>query len=224
MCPTPRQLSMWNDTRKARLDPSDRPDPPTKPTPPQLSDAALQKRLERQKRRDAQMAVLKQEAHDNGALTVWSELQEAPGAKETASYVFRIPATSEAFLWYEKKTYHTLRDARHAGLWTYPSNQEERAKCAVFADLWQKGYYMGNGLRFGGDWLVYPGACPMLVSGNYSSNHKATRSDTIPILWPLSIRLPTLPFNQWRSLRMDALALPRKNPISFAVGMNPQTK
>lgn len=216
---------MWNDTRKARLDASDRADTAAKATPPQLSDAALQKRLERQKRKDAQMAVLKhaQEARDNGALTAL-ELQEAPGAKETASYVFRIPATSEAFLWYEEKTYHTLQDARHAGLWTYPSNQEERAKCAVFADLWQKGYYMGNGLRFGGDWLVYPGTCPVSVSGNYSSNHKATRSVTIPILWPLCIRLPILQFDQWRSLRMDDLALRRRNPISFALGTNSQIR
>jgi len=84
-------------------------------------------------------------------------LREPSGAKETASYVFRVPATSEEFSWYKEKTYNTLQEARDAGLWTYPSNQEERAKCAVFADLWHKGYYMGNGLRFGGDWLVYPG-------------------------------------------------------------------
>lgn len=162
---------MWNDTRKARLDASDRADTATKATPPQLSDAALQKRLERQKRKDAQKAVLKhaQEARDTEALvTSESELREAPGAKETASYVFRVPATSEAFSWYEEKAYFTLQGARDAGLWNYPSNQEERAKCAVFADLWQKGYYMGNGLRFGGDWLVYPGMCPVSGSGNYS--------------------------------------------------------
>jgi hypothetical protein len=168
-----------------------------------------------------------QEARDTEALAApESELREArgAGAKETASYAFRIPATSEAFSWYEEKTYLTLQEARDAGVWTYPSNQEERAKCAVFADLWQKGYYMGNGLRFGGDWLVYPGTCPVSVSGNYSISHKATRSDTILILWPLSTRLPTLQFNQWRSLRMDALALRRRNPICFAVGTNPQTK
>lgn len=220
---------MWNDTRKARLDASDRADTATRATPPQFSDAALQKRLERQKRKDAQKAVLNhaQEARvrDTDALVASeAELREAPGAKETASYVFRVPATSEAFSWYEEKAYFTLQGARDAGLWNYPSNQEERAKCAVFADLWQKGYYMGNGLRFGGDWLVYPGTCPVSGSGNYSISHKATRSDTILISWPLFIRLPTLQFSQWRLLRMDALALRRRNPICCAVGTNPQTK
>jgi len=173
------------------------------------------------------MAVLKnaQEGQGLDALTApESELREASGAKEAGSYLFRIPATSEECSWYEGKTYHTLQQARDAGLWTYPSNQEERAKCAIFADLWQKGYYMGNGLRFGGDWLVYPGKYPVSVSGNYSSSHKATRSATILILWPPSIRLPTLQYNQWRLLRMVALALRRRNPICFAVGTNPQTK
>jgi len=27
----------------------------------------------------------------------------------------------------------------------------------VFEDLWRKGYFMGGGLRFGGDFLIYPG-------------------------------------------------------------------
>jgi hypothetical protein len=40
--PTPHQLSMWNDTRKARLDASDRVDTTTKPT--RLSSATLPSR------------------------------------------------------------------------------------------------------------------------------------------------------------------------------------
>jgi len=176
VCPTPHQLSTWNDTRKARLDASDRADRVTKATPPRLSDAALQKRLERQKRKEAQI-----ETWDSHALTApESDLREASGAKETASYGFRIPATSEVFPWYEEKTYHTLQAASDAGLWTYPSNQEERAKCAVFADLWKKGYYMGNGFRFGGDWLVYPGTCPVSVFGNYSSSPRRPAPVPLP--------------------------------------------
>lgn len=173
------------------------------------------------------MAVLSvaQEAQDGHALMAPdSELREGPGAKETASYVFRIPAKSEEFSWYQERIYYTLQEARDAGLWSYPSNQEERAKCAVFADLWRKGYYMGNGLRFGGDWLVYPGMCPVPASGNYSSSGKATRFATILTLSLPSIRLPTLQYNRWSSLHMDVLALQRKNPISYAVGTNPQTK
>ena len=27
----------------------------------------------------------------------------------------------------------------------------------VFCDLWRKGYHLTNGLKYGGDYLVYPG-------------------------------------------------------------------
>ena len=30
-------------------------------------------------------------------------------------------------------------------------------KYRVFCDLWRKGYYLTNGLKYGGDYLVYPG-------------------------------------------------------------------
>ena len=36
-----------------------------------------------------------------------------------------------------------------------PSLQELR--CRVFKDLWTKGYYLTAGLKYGGDYLVYPG-------------------------------------------------------------------
>ncbi|KAF8330772.1 tRNA intron endonuclease, partial [Cantharellus anzutake] len=68
-----------------------------------------------------------------------------------------IPTTSISFPWYNPRVYSSLADARIAGIWSYPSNVEERARCAVFRDLSEKGYYMGSGLKFGGDWLVYPG-------------------------------------------------------------------
>ena len=54
----------------------------------------------------------------------------------------------------------TLEAARQAGVWTYPTTSFEHAKCRVFQDLWEKGNYMGGGIKFGGDFLVYPGeAC-----------------------------------------------------------------
>lgn len=33
----------------------------------------------------------------------------------------------------------------------------ETLKCKVFKDLWDKGYYITAGEKFGGDFLVYPG-------------------------------------------------------------------
>lgn len=39
----------------------------------------------------------------------------------------------------------------------YPKNQEEERKMIVFEDLWKKGYFLSNGSKFGGNYLVYPG-------------------------------------------------------------------
>ena len=99
-----------------------------------------------------------------------------------AIYTISVPTTSDTLAWYDSNlassndgdddddddpndnperrscTYETLYAARVAHVWSYPSNAEERARCEVFRDLWEKGYYMGGGGKFGGDWLVYPGA------------------------------------------------------------------
>ncbi|MBW0512075.1 hypothetical protein O181_051790 [Austropuccinia psidii MF-1] len=53
--------------------------------------------------------------------------------------------------------YDNLKSAREAGLWTYPNNKAQKARCAVFSDLWRSGRFLGIGLKFGCDFLVYPG-------------------------------------------------------------------
>jgi len=100
-----------------------------------------------------------------------------PVPSSNVVYTVSVPTTSDAFAWYNygdddndaasgprrrdqhhQRTYETLDAARAAGVWSYPANADERARCEVFRDLWEKGYYMGGGIKFGGDWLVYPGA------------------------------------------------------------------
>ena len=79
----------------------------------------------------------------------------------SAVYTVTVPASSPAALpWYSPDaacTYTTIEAARAAGVWSYPRTPFERAKCAVYRDLWEKGHYMGGGIKFGGDFLVYPG-------------------------------------------------------------------
>jgi tRNA-splicing endonuclease subunit Sen34 len=84
---------------------------------------------------------------------------QAPRPPQTPTYTIVIPGTSTSFSWYtpEPHAYSTIQAAKDAGIWSYPSDLAERAKCAVFRDLWGKGHYMGGGLKFGGDFLVYPG-------------------------------------------------------------------
>lgn len=87
--------------------------------------------------------------------TTSSVLPWYPTSAKPSAFAAASPIT--ASLLQHQHEYETLEAARQAGLWTYPSTQEERARCAVFRDLHEKGYWMGGGLKFGGDWLVYPG-------------------------------------------------------------------
>ena len=41
--------------------------------------------------------------------------------------------------------------------WTYPESQTDRLHYRVFSDLWEKGYYLTSGGKFGGQYLAYPG-------------------------------------------------------------------
>ncbi|BFZ21343.1 hypothetical protein BsWGS_24382 [Bradybaena similaris] len=41
--------------------------------------------------------------------------------------------------------------------WTYPSTEKEVLRYHVFKDLWEKGFFLTSGVKFGGDFLVYPG-------------------------------------------------------------------
>ena len=76
-------------------------------------------------------------------------------------YTISISASSSSLEWYSPNqalaTHTTLSSAREAGVWTFPSTLAERARCGVFKDLWEQGYFMGGGIKFGGEYLVYPG-------------------------------------------------------------------
>lgn len=41
--------------------------------------------------------------------------------------------------------------------WKYPTNIQQQLRYKTFKDLWERGYYVTNGEKFGGDFLVYPG-------------------------------------------------------------------
>ena len=123
-------------------------------------------------------------------------------ANANAVYTVSVPTTSDTFAWYDYNNsnsrehddpdpqqqqpqqqahtsyvYETLDAARTARVWVYPSSAEERARCEVFRDLWEKGYFMGGGSKFGGDWLVYPGGC---------CTHPNSPARNLIILFPFS--------------------------------------
>ena len=86
--------------------------------------------------------------------------ESAPGKSGLtgATYTVHVSVSSSALEWYNQSahSFATPTSAREAGIWDYPATADERAQCAVFRDLWEKGYSMGGGIKFGGDYLVYP--------------------------------------------------------------------
>ncbi|KAH7889243.1 hypothetical protein F5I97DRAFT_1923809 [Phlebopus sp. FC_14] len=148
-----------------------------------MSEEAIRKRKEREERRarerkvnpstavfeeapaqnqpastDQKKITSKDRDHDR------SESQSATPDRSTipgssAPYTIQVTASSSTLDWYEANahSFTTLAAAREAGIWDYPSTPYERARCAVFRDLWEQGYFMGGGIKFGGEYLVYPG-------------------------------------------------------------------
>ncbi|KAG8759766.1 tRNA-splicing endonuclease subunit [Serendipita sp. 396] len=171
--PSAEELSLWNEQRRAAL--SRVPKKTGLLVPPTLSDEALKRRLERQKRKEAQTTP-SVESEELMTLESPSPLTPKASSKEL-SYSFTIPAASD-FPWYHSKCYSSIKEARNAGIWKYPETPEAQAKCAVFEDLWKQGYFMGNGLRFGGDWLVYPGVC-FLLSPSFEAIPERPKGDPL---------------------------------------------
>ena len=184
--------------------------------------AAQKKRAEREARRQRQLA----EAAGPEMVVQNTAAAPSPSPQPQANaavYTVSVPTTSEAFAWYEPgaHTYETLDAAREAGVWTYPATEEERARCEVFRDLWEKGYYLGGGGKFGGNWLVYPGACRFFRRNSHS--HPRVYMQVIRCVIILILlrpcRPPRLPhYVQWKLLRMVGWARRRKRHIYYVDG------
>ncbi|KAH0626475.1 hypothetical protein JD844_001469, partial [Phrynosoma platyrhinos] len=50
--------------------------------------------------------------------------------------------------------------------WPYPGQPDHEMRYCIFRSLWEKGFYVTTGSRFGGDFLVYPGD-PMRFHAHY---------------------------------------------------------
>ncbi|TFK72170.1 tRNA-intron endonuclease catalytic domain-like protein, partial [Pluteus cervinus] len=130
-----------------------------------MSEAAIRKRREREERKLASAsAAATASVNDellgepSGSPSKYSN-SKSPAPKNTIPYTVVIPTKSEDLEWYapEPVSYSTVEAAKTAGIWEYPANLEERARCGVFRDLWEQGFFLGGGIKFGGDYLVYPG-------------------------------------------------------------------
>ena len=169
-----------------------------------MSEEAQRKRKERELRKQAEAArkTAAGEDFNNPAAFLASpstEPQKDPTtlpeglSSSSIPYTIVIPASSSSLDWYDSSvsSYSTIEAAQEAGLWDYPSDLTERARCGVFKDLWKQGYFMGGGIKFGGEYLVYPGIISLFITF-YSS---VSRSPFFPqaILYDIThILLPRL--------------------------------
>lgn len=125
-----------------------------------MSEDAIRKRKERQARKMAEQAQAKQLGLLEPEPQASSSLdQPKPDAPSTAIYNVVIASDSSQLKWYSPAphSYDTIDAAKNAGIWDFPSTAQDRAKCGIYRDLWEQGYFMGTGIKFGGDYLVYPG-------------------------------------------------------------------
>ncbi|KAI5122980.1 hypothetical protein M0805_006858 [Coniferiporia weirii] len=134
-----------------------------------VTEEATLKRRQREERRAAALAKIAA-ANEGGVDELQFSSMSMPAETTrpstpasvlapSTSHIVKIPTASNSLSWHHpsEHAFHTLAAAREAGVWSYPSTPEERARCGVFRALWEKGYYMGCGIKFGGEFLVYPG-------------------------------------------------------------------
>ncbi|KAG2158428.1 uncharacterized protein EDB93DRAFT_1121418 [Suillus bovinus] len=152
-----------------------------------MSESAKSKRKEREERRTRAMANASprvstensQPPHptsENPSQAAIGEPLDSTIVMPSGSYTVNIPASSSKLEWYAPHSNMSLAIAREAGIWLYPSTLQERARCGVFRDLWEKGYYMGGGIKFGGEYLVYPGVySPFYLKYLSSATHACPR-------------------------------------------------
>jgi len=165
--PSNEEIMRWNEEQKAALIPTDTSDKKQAKKKPELSEEALEKRRLRQERKAAK--------HD-GSLFVPPDEQQTPTPnivpepEPEPEIPHLTPRSSILFPWYRptKHIYQSLESALSAGIWTYPSTSFQRARCDVFQDLWSKGHFLGIGIKFGADFLVYPGD-PLRYHSHFSA-------------------------------------------------------
>lgn len=135
-----------------------------------MSEEAILKRKKREeKKARRQTGASLNEGVSTHTTTTESVLDPADASRtiprnSTAPYTVYVPGASSTFEWYAPSThaFTTLAAARDAGIWDYPNSPLQRARCGVFRDLWEQGHFMGSGIKFGGEYLVYPGTSPTL--------------------------------------------------------------
>ncbi|GBB86151.1 hypothetical protein RclHR1_01260022 [Rhizophagus clarus] len=122
----------------------------------------------------------KQESQDLENINVEDKTSKAKGFAP----VINIKTLSASFAWYNvnENCFDSIDIAKQNNLWTWPNTLKDIQKYKIYCDLWNKGYYITSGIKFGGDYLLYPGD-PL----RYHSHFIATVLDTDKTISPMDI-------------------------------------
>ncbi|KAK2582749.1 hypothetical protein KPH14_005016 [Odynerus spinipes] len=80
--------------------------------------------------------------------------------------------THTAYPWSRKDDFEIIN-------WKYPNTQQEQFRYKTFRNLWERGYYITSGEKFGGDFLAYPGD-PIMFHSQFIVQCK-NKKEEIPI-------------------------------------------
>ena len=69
------------------------------------------------------------------------------------STLIHLPTVINERTWVNQDGYSVAQNQS----WDYPGSLKEKSSYAVYSDLWEKGYYLTSGGKFGCDYLAYPG-------------------------------------------------------------------
>lgn len=187
--PSPSQLQKWSEEQKesARSQIAAIESKSSSSSAKANTEEAQTKRREREERRRAQQTALQDVEDSLHTPPTPSTTAEATSTSPAASgpkdpsqsssvpYTIVVPAPSSSLEWYDPLpySYTTIAAAHEAGIWDCPANLQERARCGVFRGLWEQGFYMGVGIRFGGEYLVYPGAFLLFIGFQFHNSRSA---------------------------------------------------
>jgi len=113
-----------------------------------------------------------------------SNLEDKTSKVNGFAPAINIKTSSISFAWYndDENCFDSIDTAKQNNLWVWPSTSKDIQKYKVYCDLWNKGYYITSGIKFGGDYLLYPGD-PL----RYHSHFIATVLDIDKTISPMDI-------------------------------------
>jgi tRNA-intron lyase len=76
---------------------------------------------------------------------------------------------------------HPACDPAGSAAWSYPSTPQEQLSYAIFSDLHSKGFSITVGIKFGAEFLVYPGD-PALYHAQFTVRTVAWGAPLDPVL------------------------------------------